>query len=259
MKKIDIVSQDKDGIYIDNRNDISYKNSAGDAVNIVNETHESHPLCVAEVYNRFSQRRWHNPIKKIIDDSGNLVLLKDDIQEPFELDRMDSKRKGAYKYGVGDSARLVSLMGRDMNSEDINSIIDMVNEISSVNLYSSQKMEVNLETGSITLDLVNAKDYTNTISLIGVEKKFAKYKLSGKIDLTVQYSVNGDVYVQDLSFQGFKYSGDELNPTLEQLNFVSPMTDVLVEYIDGIIRIIPESERVDECIISNCVITYGRI
>ena len=36
-------------------------------------------------------------------------------------------------------------------------------------------------------------------------------------------------------------------------------SDVLVEYVDGVVRVIPGSDEVGECIISNCLVTYGHI
>lgn len=267
MKKIDFVSQEMDGVHIDSRNDISYVDPVtGKERNISNELHESHPLCVAEVYNRLSQRRWHNPIKKVIDGTS-LYLIKDDLQRNPDVLRIEPSKPGVYRFNgtSADKDHLISLMGEevDITSNDIIELESIMNSIAETNFYSSSKMEVDLEKGSITLDLMDLRDYTNTVSLVGVEKKFAKYKLTGKIDLTVKYSFDQGgktgIYLQDFSFKAFEYEGTELNPILSRSNFVAPIKDVMVEYIDGVIRVIPNSEKVNECIISNCVVTYGCI
>ena len=156
-------------------------------------------------------------------------------------------------------------MSSSLTEEEVNRINEIYNmtilEDNNISLYNAAKLEVDLGRGSITINMLGDKDYTNTISLKGVEKKYAKPNISGKVDLTVKYTRGGLVYTKDLSFEAFKYDDNELEPKSTSNSYVSPLNnaDVVVEYLGGIVRVIPESDDIDECIISSCVVTYGRI
>lgn len=229
-----------------------------------NESSLEGPLTVIEVFSRLNQRRFHNPLRKIVHgintSEPSLRLIRDDIQaSPFKID--DHLYPGSYQRGP----ETVSLMSDSLSEEEVNRINEIYNmtilDDNSISLYNAAKLEVDLDRGSITINMVGDKDYTNTISLKSVEKKYAKANISGKVDLTVKYTKSGLTYTKDLSFEAFKYSSNEFKPESTSNFYVSPVgnVDVVVEYLGGIVRVIPESEDIDECIISSCVVTYGRI
>ena len=229
-----------------------------------NESSLESPLTVIEVFSRLAQRRFHGPLKRIVHGIGtsepSLRLVKDDIQAAPYKGIDNHLYPGAYNRG----AATVSLMSGSLGEAEVNKVNEEYNKImleDSVSLYNAARLEVDLGRGSITVNMLGDKDYTNTISLKNVEKKYAKANISGKVDLTVKYTRSGLVYTKDISFEAFKYDSNELDPRSTINSYVSPINnaDVVVEYLDGIVRVIPESEDIDECIISSCVVTYGRI
>jgi hypothetical protein len=140
---------------------------------------------------------------------------------------------------------------------------DIMEVLANVSLYNSAKMEVDLTAEgnpSITVDLIEDGKYTNSVSLVGVEKKYTYPGLTGIVDLSVKYTVEDVIHVRDLKFEAFKYydAGDQ-GIKSKATDFINTASDVTIEYVDGIVRVIPRSSKVDECIISNCVVTYGII
>lgn len=230
-----------------------------------NESSLESPLTVIEIFSKLNQRRFHGPLKRVVHGIGtsepSLRLIKDDIQTAPYPKLNSHLHPGAYVRGP----ETVSLMSSSLTEEEVNRINEIYNmtilEDNNISLYNAAKLEVDLGRGSITINMLGDKDYTNTISLKGVEKKYAKPNISGKVDLTVKYTRGGLVYTKDLSFEAFKYDDNELEPKSTSNSYVSPLNnaDVVVEYLGGIVRVIPESDDIDECIISSCVVTYGRI
>ena len=84
--------------------------------------------------------------------------------------------------------------------------------------------------------------------------------MTALVNLSIRYSINGTIYSKNLSFEGFRYN---LNSVSEKTDFINTVGEypfqISVEYINGTIRVIPDSDYVDECIISSCVVTYGNI
>jgi hypothetical protein len=262
MKLIDLVTSESEGIHLNNKSGISYNTEGGAVVDIDNTSHLLHPLCVAEVFNRLSKRHWHLTNGKFLGPSGELSLIPESLSPSPDSLEVDHRTGTCTKRdGIGTVSLITndSYPSFDSDLERINELY--MNLVKDVNLYNTYRLEVNLDRGSITVDLIEKDNYTNTVSLIGVEKKFIKYRLQGKVDLTVTYTKGSSKYVKDLTFEAFKYVGTSLNPVLERMNFINSMNnaDVLVEYIDGVVRVIPGSDEVSECIISNCLVTYGHI
>lgn len=125
-------------------------------------------------------------------------------------------------------------------------------------LYNSSKVVIDFLKNSVLVNLVTEDEYTNTISLRELESSLAFPGLIGKIDLCVKYTKSGVIHGQDLVFEAFKYPESDITAP-EMPRFTSYLGDVLVEYVDGIIRVIPEALDVDECIISKCTLSYGCI
>lgn len=260
-----VLDEETNSLRIDGSN-LSYVDSETGETNIVmNLDSDSRPLFLSELNDRLKKRRYHLVDKLIIEKtSGNLGMLVDNPASDSEVEFSGK----LYNYTSGDS---INICDTEISSDDIDNFINSyyknimeVKESGVITLYNSSKMVVDILDGLISFDLVDPDEYTNTISLIGIEKKAVKPNLSGKIDLTVKYSKGGTIYLQDLTFTAFKYSSDENSPTISSDTFVSSIgdisnPDVLIEYIDGVIRTIPESSDVDECIVSNCVLTYGCI
>ena len=65
------------------------------------------------------------------------------------------------------------------------------------------------------------------------------------------------LYTKETTFSGFNLLNNEITnntPYVENIN-----SDVVIEYVGNIIRVVPTSLNVNECIISNCTITYGKL
>lgn len=148
--------------------------------------------------------------------------------------------------------------------------------------YSRPKNIVNVLENSIVIDVIpySSDVYTNTVDIGKLIGYAVSPGISTKIDIGVQYSKNvpeeiidqetgivteinyvEKLYSKESSFFGFKYvSGDNGIPVLVNNSYVEDVGgDVVIEYADSVIRAIPKSNDVDECIISSCTVTYGKL
>ena len=125
----------------------------------------------------------------------------------------------------------------------------------------SSKNRTDIVDDSITIEVINSETtstYTNTVDLNGLIDHVNIPEISAKIDITYQYSVKDSQIIRsgDLSFKVFNI--DEKG-NVEKDNRIFDMGEVTVEYINGIIRIFPTSNNINECILSDVIITYGNL
>lgn len=139
----------------------------------------------------------------------------------------------------------------------------MIKDSHELTVFNSSKIVVNILDNQIIMDLVDKDEYTNSVSLKKYIDKSIKAGLSGKIDLSIEYSKEGNIFGKDFTFEAFNYEKleDDNNPQLNIKNrtFNINSNEVIVEYLDGVIKVLPQSKSIDECIISNCLLTYGYI
>lgn len=134
----------------------------------------------------------------------------------------------------------------EVHGEDISrSVIDVLNQ-------------------SRTFTLVSAGSdiYTNTVSFAGYAEKLTIPGRTGKIELTIQYSMDNNIYTFDTTFEVLKTTitnTDEGTGVQTTKNFIQVLKNVTIECINNVIRVVPSNPDVDECIISNCFLTYGII
>ena len=166
-------------------------------------------------------------------------------------------------------------------------LVDIYNEYNNMNsseiyLYSVKKNTVDILENSVTIDVIpyNSDIYTSTVDLnglVGYCIPFSeKGKVTSKVDVGIQYSKTEEIYIEDensetgyiteemeklytkeTTFSGFNLLNNEITnntPYVENIN-----SDVVIEYVGNIIRVVPTSLNVNECIISNCTITYGKL
>ena len=117
-----------------------------------------------------------------------------------------------------------------------------------------------------SIDLIKGLDsYTNSVSLKELIEYSSTPNLTGKVDLSIQYSkkVGGTykIYNYDTSFCAFKYNN---NRDLDIENSIEIIEDgdenlIQIEYLSGTIKILPISAKITECIINNCTIIYGQL
>ena len=115
---------------------------------------------------------------------------------------------------------------------------------------------VEIDTVSTVINMISPTTYTDTIDLGKLVERIEEAGVSGKADISVSYMSKGNFYNPTISIRAFEYldTGDLYIPS-----FATKLGDVQLEYFNGILRAIPISEDVNECIISNCTVTYGNL
>ena len=259
MSNLNIISPNSrlDGIYINGVGNLSYYGK-GQIVSLSNWGSIDRPLYLSDLIDKLDDRGWHIQGRKVIKSGDILAEIKEITEDQFnEATRLPV-------YNTSDDT--INIVDGAVDSSDLDTLTEIYNKImkekESIILYSSSKMVFDFANGQIIVnDLVKADEYTNTLSLENIAGKVVQKDLSAKVDLTVQYSIDGNVTGQDITFEAFRYDQVDGKIVMSRDNFISSISnaEVLVEYVDGVIRVIPESNDVDECIISNCVLTYGKL
>ena len=260
-KKLDIIRSNKESsIYITGDNLAYIDPNTKKEILINNLSNSNRPLCASELVGRLDSRFWHNSGNRIISGSGNLCIV-DDHTEDFN-----------YKLGIPNITNYTiekNICDKNIDYTDILSFIEqyynnkMIKDSHELTVFNSSKIVVNILDNQIIMDLVDKDEYTNSVSLKKYIDKSIKAGLSGKIDLSIEYSKEGNIFGKDFTFEAFNYEKleDDNNPQLNIKNrtFNINSNEVIVEYLDGVIKVLPQSKSIDECIISNCLLTYGYI
>ena len=108
----------------------------------------------------------------------------------------------------------------------------------------------------IAIDSSSTSIYTNTIDLNDLVNHAIIPGLTAKVDVTFMYSTDNFIGGGDITFTAFKYNE---NSELVKDNLIFDRGKVIIEYINGIVRIFPMSNDINECILSDVVITYGNL
>ena len=138
--------------------------------------------------------------------------------------------------------------------------VEMYDEIS---LCESYKKSIDLLYCLTATELIrcDSRKYTNLVSLKEWKNKISNQDgISCKVDMSVSYTKLGLVYSQDLVFTAFRITLDENNNyTFEDPDCIySVGNDIEVEYIGDLITVRPKVDGISECIITNCIVTYGK-
>lgn len=152
-------------------------------------------------------------------------------------------------------------------------------DVSGVNTISFRRATrgiLNVLDKSISFDIISSDSdmYTNSLDLSELRGYAVISGISARIDVTVQYStyepgarVPVKVFNRDVTFCAFKYEYDKETDSVECISdsFQETMNnDILISYASdlesgtALLEIIPLSQRVSECIISRCAVTYGK-
>lgn len=165
------------------------------------------------------------------------------------------------------------------DNEYLKKIYNLYNNMNSseIYLYSTSKNVVDILNNSITIDVIpyNSDIYTNTLDLVGLMNYYISPEISAKIDLGIQYSKSETRYEKDQNNELITVTEEKLysKETTFSINLSNNQegklissdyieeigTDIVIEYINNIIRVIPKTVNIDECIISNCTVTYGKL
>lgn len=244
---------------------------------------------LSELSNKLKLRDWNVTNRRFAfedQSEGNLQICIDNYSSGSgivnEINE-DTKRIVIDKYELSDKEKsefnnYLEYLKNNKNEylKEIYNLYSSMNS-SEIYLYSTSKNVVDILNDSITIDIIpyNSDTYTNTVDLTSLINYSISPGVSTKIDLGIQYSKNETRYEEDpetkelvvineeklyskeTTFAGpsFNQSGElVLKDYIEQVN-----SDVMIECIDNIIRVVSKSTNIDECIISNCTVTYGKL
>lgn len=244
---------------------------------------------LSELSNKLKLRDWNVTNRRFAfedQSEGNLQICIDNYSSGSgivnEINE-DTKRIVIDKYELSDKEKsefnnYLEYLKNNKNEylKEIYNLYSSMNS-SEIYLYSTSKNVVDILNDSITIDIIpyNSDIYTNTVDLTSLINYSISPGVSTKIDLGIQYSKNEiryeedpetkelvvineeKLYSKETTFAGpsFNQSGElVLKDYIEQVN-----SDVMIECIDNIIRVVSKSTNIDECIISNCTVTYGKL
>ena len=135
---------------------------------------------------------------------------------------------------------------------------DLFGNLSEIEPYKAYNIDIDLLSGMAIFDLISRGDttYTNSVSINEFTSILIKPSIVGKLDLDISWTKNGEEYTKGLSFTAFYYNS---NNNLILPDIIFDLTeDIRLEYLSGILTAIPINSLVDECIVNNCIITYGK-
>ena len=258
---------------------LAYKKD-GDTIGLTEGSSRFRPIHCSELTERLKERGYNLMGTKFIRriDSSSLSselcydLSSSQSQIPVIMTQFDNLT-GNFKSDNGTFLRPLlefSCCGSDFPMSEIQNEYNLIFDDSNMNtrnevsFYSSSMSSINLIDDITEIDLIkhNSDSYTNILNISELIYYNAKPGLTGLLDMTVEYSKAGRIYVKDLSFQAFKYipTEDSNIPMLDISNYITEINnDVQVEYINNTIRVNSMSSDIDECIISRCMVTYGNL
>lgn len=261
MGKLSIVTNEpvENKLTINNNNDIYYITNQG-TINIIEGDLRFRPLHCSELYNKFLLRGIR-PYDLFIsgiegeDDERDPIIKFSYIEPRGEIDNIDTTDINNSFPLCGDlysdteelvNRKYIELFGDGLNAGE------ELGFLSSTNSIQEKESEV-------SIDLIKSFDsYTNTVSLNELINYSTEAYISCRVDLTVLYSKSdGIIYNHNTKFTAFDYGPTQ---TLNIYNTIENIDSLVqLEYINGVIKVIPTSQEVNECIINNCTVIYGKL
>ena len=243
MKKISFTGDDNISISsVGDNYGISYKDDQGNIINVTNESSKFRSVHCSELYENLKDRDWNITERRYVNNSEELMIkiLKGSSDvDSISVDSSNIGIKACNLNGISEDDK------ESFRTEYENILSDMKNN--EIYLYSSIKKMIDLMDNTIVIELVRPEFYTNSLNLEELIKK--NYGNFAKIDISIQYTKNEKVFNFCTSFNGIPI-----------VNFMENINkDLALEVINGVIRIIPKSSKIKECIISNCTVTYGNV
>ena len=236
-------------------------------VTIVSEKTSSpyRPLHCSELAEKIVERNYHKGDTKFIVKSGDDDLLYSRIYEKVKptgiIDLIDTQNLQT-DYAISCTQVSVSSVMEDKVKRLYEKLFGAMKE-QEVSFYSLPKKVININDGSVLVDLVHigSTEYTDTVSLGEVLKFPVAPVESGRVDVGIQYSKDRNIYCVEKSYAAFKYqdADDGSYGSMQVNNIIDKINDdVQIEIIDGDIKVSPLNNDVNECIINNCTVIYGR-
>ena len=221
------------------------------------------PITMSELFKKLDEHDWNVVDRKFIDDEQELRT-----STKSSNDRM--RNTGCYTVTPSSEAGITERPNieddEDLESfrvehSDIIKMFKYMKDSKTVYLYNTSELVFDILNDSVTMDLVDSDQYISTLSLENLFKKVVAKGVSAKVDLSIKYSKDNQVYNHNMVFEAFNYP-DTPSEIAEYTgnNFIKLVNDeVSIEYVDSVIRVVPGNPEIDECIISNCTVTYGNL
>ena len=259
MGKLSIITNTpvENKLTINNNNEIYYTSNNG-TINIVEGDLRYRPLHCSELGNKF-ELRGIRPYDLFIsgvsgeDDYNNPIIKFSYIEPRGEMDEIDTTDTENSFPLCGDldretqelvNRKYIELFGDGLNSSEELRFLSSTNNIADKEIEES-------------IDLIKSFDsYTNTVDLNELINYSTEAYINCRVDLTILYSISGIIYNYNTMFTAFDYNANQvlnIYNTIENIN-----NRVQLEYINGTIKVIPTSQEVNECIINNCTVIYGK-
>lgn len=158
---------------------------------------------------------------------------------------------------------LISKSDIEQLSYSVNRTYDTVYEQQrgerNLKINRSTRNNVDIVSDSITISVIDSgttSTYTNTLDINDLINHSNAPGISAKVDVTYEYSDNTVIGCGNVTFKAFE--NDDEGNVIKQ-NQIINKDQVIIEYINGIIRIFPNDDQVNECILSDVIVTYGKL
>lgn len=295
MKKIELITTTSDNISISQvtgqENEKEFYLTGNNRALVCNDSNYRMTR-ISELSNKLKLRDWNVTNRRFVipgkdGSEGNLRVCIDDYSKGSgiinEVDE-DTRSIEIDKYELTEEEKTQFNSYLDYLKNNKNNYLkEIYNLYNSMNnneiyLYSTSKNVVDILNNSITIDVIpfNSDIYTNTVDLTELMNYSVSPEVSTKIDLGIQYSKYETKYVEDpedkeklilvgneklyskeTTFLGPRYNKQGELVSKDYIEEIG--SDIVIECINNIIRVVSKSTDIDECIISNCTITYGKL
>lgn len=295
MKKIELITTTSDNISISQvtgqEDEKEYYLTGNNRALVCNDSNYRMTR-ISELSNKLKLRDWNVTNRRFVipgedGSEGNLRVCIDDYSKGSGIiNEIDENTKSIeidkYELTEKEKSQFNSYLDYLKNNKN-NYLKEIYNLYNSMNnneiyLYSTSKNVVDILNNSITIDVIpfNSDIYTNTVDLTELMNYSVSPGVSTKIDLGIQYSKYETRYVEDpedkeklilvgnekLYSKETTFSGPRYNKQgkLISKDYIEEIgSDIVIECVNNIIRVVSKSTDIDECIISNCTITYGKL
>ena len=287
MKKIELITTTSDNISISQvtgqENEKEFYLTGNNRALVCNDSNYRMTR-ISELSNKLKLRDWNVTNRRFVipgkdGSEGNLRVCIDDYSKGSgiinEVDE-DTRSIEIDKYELTEEEKTQFNSYLDYLKNNKNNYLkEIYNLYNSMNnneiyLYSTSKNVVDILNNSITIDVIpfNSDIYTNTVDLTELINYSVSPGVSTKIDLGIQYSKyedkeklilvgNEKLYSKETTFSGPRYNKQGELVSKDYIEEIG--SDIVIECINNIIRVVSKSTDIDECIISNCTITYGKL
>ena len=136
------------------------------------------------------------------------------------------------------------------------------------NNYSSTKKRINLVESGTSLTIINRESdtYTDTVDFRDIINYSRQPGLLAYLTLEVGCTIEKtkdsyEYFTRVYEFSLFQYlDTNSGNGELKSEDFILETENgILIEFIDGILRVISSNSQITECIINNCILEYGKL